>query len=103
MKMRLLAVVAASCLYVAAEGATYTWNGDANSSWLEASSYKLNGETPQDPPSPGDTVTLPANAAATVNNDSVAFVGSLARLSPASGARLYVNITTNAVMGCAIA
>ena len=96
-------VVVMAFLAMAAEGATYTWNGDVNSSWLEASSYKLNGETPQDPPSPGDTVTLPANAVATVNDDSVAFVGALSRLSPASGARLYVNITTNAVMGCAIA
>ena len=90
-------------LAMSAEAATYTWNGDASSSWLDASSYKLNGATPQDPPGPGDTVNLPANAAATVNDDSVAFVGALARLSPASSVTLYVNITTNAVMGCAIA
>ena len=83
--------------------AEYVWVGNADSSWSALSSYTLNGATPQTAPTSGDTVSLPANSSATVDNDSIAYVGALSRIKTASKAVLHVNITTNAVMGCAIA
>ena len=105
-KTVVLAAFAATMDFLAsatAFAAEYVWVGNAGSSWSEPSSYTLNGATPQTVPTAGDTVSLPANSSATVDNDSIACVGALSRIKTASKAVLYVNITTNAVMGCAIA
>ena len=101
--MRHLAVGMVLLAMASAMGANYVWTGTESSSWAAPSSYTLDGAPATSLPQPGDTVSLPANASATVDDDDIARVSALARLTPATGAKLYVNISTNAVMGCAIA
>ena len=97
--------LAAVCILAAAiaQAIEYKWEGNAGSSWADSSSYTVNGASTESIPSAQDTVVLPSGSAATVDDDSVAYVGSLSRIKPASGATLTVNISTNAVMSCTIA
>ena len=89
-------------MHVSAE--EYVWVGTESSSWFAPGSYKLSDGGPAEKlPAKDDVVKLDNNSSATVNDDSVAFVGSLARIMPQSGSTLVIDISTNAMMGCAIA
>lgn len=81
----------------------YTWVGNASSSWTDPASYTLGGQPVGDPPPAGATVIFPASSAATIDDDSIAYVSSLKRLQVAADVRIGVSISTNAVLGCAIA
>ena len=81
----------------------YTWVGNASSSWLDASSYTLGGQPVDDRPPAGATVVFPRSSTATINDDSIAYVSSLGRLQIATDAQIGISISTNAVLGCAIA
>lgn len=91
-------------MHVSAE--EYVWVGNESSSWSDPASYELSnedGEQAKKLPAKDDIVKLGENSSATVNDDSVAFVGSLARIMPQSGSTLVIDISTNATMGCVIA
>ena len=81
----------------------YTWVGNASSSWLDASSYTLGGQPVDDPPPAGATVIFQRSSTATINDDSIAYVSSLGRLQIATDTQIGISISTNAVLGCAIA
>ena len=81
----------------------FVWQGDAQSSMLDMANYTIGGKTAERLPTSSDTVNLPANSSATVDDDSVARIGAVLRISPASGSVLNVSISTNAVMSCTIA
>ena len=81
----------------------FVWQGDAQSSMLDMANYTVGGKTAERLPTSSDTVNLPANSSATVDDDSVARIGAVLRISPASGSVLNVSISTNAVMSCTIA
>ena len=95
----LLGMAAASCAFAS----EYTWKGSASSSLFVPSNFTPVGSAPSGTvPGPGDTLALPADSAIAVDNDSVAMVGSLARIKMGARAVLTVSISTNAVMGCTI-
>ena len=76
----------------------YTWNG-STTDWESADAYDNGGAKP----SAGDTVTIPANKTATVDNDSIAFVSSLGKIyMPYSTGALTINISTNATLSCQV-
>ena len=81
----------------------YTWVGNASSSWTDPASYTLDDQPVGNPPPSGATVIFPASSAATIDDDSIAYVSSLKRLQVAQNVRIGVSISTNAEFGCAIA
>ena len=96
--LTLLLAASSELLAVTCFAAEYTWNG-SSTDWESADAYD-NG---CDKPSAGDTVKIPANKTATVDNDSIAFVSSLGRISmPYSTSALTINISTNATLGCQV-
>ena len=99
-KLMSIAVLLPALAFGAGE---YTWVGNASSSWTNSVSYTLGGVTPSDPPPADATVILPANARATIDDDSIGYVASLRRLQVVSGAEITIDLTvSNAVLGCAI-
>ena len=81
-----------------ATGGTYTMKPGA-ADWQSPDSYDNGGERPY----AGDTVTIPAGVSARVDNDSIAFVSSLGRISMfTSTSALTIDISTNATLGCQV-
>ena len=66
--------VLAAAMCMALHAATFTWVS-GSTDWDSSDSYSEPGK-----PGPGDTVKIPKNATATVDDDSVAFVSSLKRV-----------------------
>ena len=101
--MHKLMFIAALAPVLAFGAGEYTWVGNASSSWADPASYTLGGQPVGDPPPAGATVIFPKSSAATINDDAIAYVSSLGRLQIATDAQIGISISTNAVLGCAIA
>ena len=73
---------------------------DIPTKWQEPSSYDEGNGIP----GPGDIVVIPNNATAYVDNDMVAFVGSLKRVQTtgSDNSMVVFDISTNATIGCAV-
>ena len=81
-----------------ATGGTYTMKPGATD-WESPDSYDNGGERPY----AGDTVTIPAGVSASVDDDSIAFVSSLGRISMFTAtSALTIDISTNATLGCQV-
>ena len=94
----LWAVLAICC----ANGATLnlkTGLTDIPTQWESPSSYTENAK-----PVAGDIVVIPNNTTAYVDNDTVAFVGSLKRVQTTGSdySMIVFDISTNATIGCAV-
>lgn len=94
-KVRGMLAVISVFVAQSAFSATYTLKNGA-SDWESSDSYEEGTK-----PSPGDTVKIPADTSAKVDDDSIAFVSSLARvLMPSATSALEIDISTNAVLSC---
>lgn len=94
-----VAVLCSLALFLSdATGGTYTMKQGA-ADWQSPDSYDNGGERPQ----AGDTVTIPAGVSASVDDDSIAFVSSLGRISMFTAtSALTIDISTNATLGCQV-
>lgn len=96
-RCKLALSLAVACIASNMFAGTYTWV-DGSTNWESEDSYSETGK-----PGQGDTVKIPKNATATVDDDSVAFVGALARVQMVDiSSVLIFNVTTNSDVGCEI-
>lgn len=97
-----LAVAGISASVAFGEGATFHLKSgltDIPTKWQDSSSYDEEAA-----PGAGDIVVLPDNTTAYVDNDTIAFVGTLRRIETTGSNNCKVNfdISTNATANCAI-
>ena len=102
MCQRFIVAIVVAAIVASGHGADFHLKSgltDIPTKWQTPASYQEN-----DAPSAGDIVVIPNDTTAYVDNDTVAFVGSLKRLQTTGSVRSRVlfDISTNAIVQCAI-